>query len=285
MPEPGEPRDRLAATLRAAGCVFAEEEADLLLADGRDLAPLVARRIAGEPLEQVLGWAAFAGLRVRVTPGVFVPRRRTEGLVGLALDLLGPAAAPVVVDLCCGTGAIAAVLTEASPAAEVHAADLDPAAVACARLNLDPARVHEGDLWSALPAGLRGRVDLVACNAPYVPSGEIVLMPPEARDHEHRVALDGGDDGLALHRRVAADARGWLAPGGWLLVETSTRQAERTARACTDGGLEAQVWTDDDLGATVVRARRTPGWVGTGRDRRHPGSIGRPRGPSGTMAR
>ena len=250
------------ATLRAAGCVFAEEEADLLLADGRDLEPLVARRVAGEPLEQVLGWAAFAGLRVAVAPGVFVPRRRTEGLVGLALDLLGsaspPVPAPVVVDLCCGTGAIAAVVAAALPSAEVHAADLDPDAVACARLNLDPGRVHEGDLWSALPVGLRGRVDLVACNAPYVPSEEIALMPPEARDHEHLVALDGGDDGLALHRRVAADARGWLTEGGWLLIETSTRQAERTALACTEGGLEAQVWTDDDRGSTVVRARRTP---------------------------
>ncbi len=260
-----EPRDRLAATLRAAGCVFAEEEADLLLADGRDLGPLVARRVAGEPLEQVLGWAAFAGLRVTVAPGVFVPRRRTEGLVALALDLLGspsssPASssAPVVVDLCCGTGAIAAVLAAALPAAEVHAADLDPAAVDCARLNLDPGRVHVGDLWAALPTGLRGRVDLVACNAPYVPSDEIALMPPEARDHEHRVALDGGGDGLALHRRVAADARGWLAEGGWLLIETSRHQAGRTAQACTEGGLEAQVWTDDDRGSTVVRARRTP---------------------------
>lgn len=253
-----EPRDRLAVTLRAAGCVFAEEEADLLLADGRDLEPLVARRVAGEPLEQVLGWAAFAGLRVTVAPGVFVPRRRTECLVGLALDLLGSSPAPVVVDLCCGTGAIAAVITAALPTAEVHAADLDPDAVACARRNLDPGRVHEGDLWSALPSGLRGRVDLVACNAPYVPSGEIALMPPEARDHEHRVALDGGDDGLALHRRVATDARGWLAGGGWLLIETSTRQAERTAQACTEGGLEAQVWTHDDRGSTVVRARRTP---------------------------
>ena len=256
-----EPRDRLAATLRAAGCVFAEEEADLLLADGRDLGSLVARRVEGEPLEQVLGWAAFAGLRITVAPGVFVPRRRTEGLVGLALDLLGPAssvAAPVAVDLCCGTGAIAAALAAGLPAAEVHAADLDPDAVACARLNLDPARVHGGDLWAALPAGLRGRLDLVACNAPYVPSDEIALMPPEARDHEHRVALDGGGDGLALHRRVAVDARGWLAPGGWLLIETSTHQAGRTAQACTDGGLEAQVWTDDDLGSTVVRAQRTP---------------------------
>src|SRR5690606_31702571 len=110
-----------------------------------------------------------------------------------------------------GTGAVgAAVLAAAGEAvAELHAADVDPAAVACARTNLPTAQVHAGDLWDALPAALRGRVDVVAANAPYVPTDEIATMPPEARDHEARVALDGGPDGLELHRRVAAGARDW----------------------------------------------------------------------------
>ena len=109
----------------------------------------------------------------------------------------------------------------------MHAADVDPAAVACARRNLPP--VYQGDLYAALPERLRGRVDLLVVNAPYVPTAAIATMPPEARDHEPRVALDGGADGLDVQRRVAADAPAWLRPGGALLIETGADQAPRTA--------------------------------------------------------
>ncbi|MGZ4437631.1 MAG: putative protein N(5)-glutamine methyltransferase, partial [Nocardioidaceae bacterium] len=135
---------------------------------------------------------------------------------------------------------------------EVYAAEVDPAAVACARRNLPADRVYEGDLYDALPASLRGRVDMLACNAPYVPTGAVALMPPEARDHEHRVALDGGGDGLDVQRRVAAAAPEGLAPGGHLLVETSRRQAPMTLAAVEAHGLVARVVTDDDLDATLV---------------------------------
>jgi release factor glutamine methyltransferase len=254
-PCPGLP-PRLVASLRAAGCVFAEEEAALLVEaarDGAELEVLLGRRVAGEPLEQVLGWAGFCGLRVRVLPGVFVPRRRTEALVELALGLL-PARGhrPVVVDLCCGTGAIGLALAAGVPDLELHAADLDPTAVACARLNVTGGQVHEGDLYDALPDALRGRVDLLVVNAPYVPTDEIRLMPPEARLYEHRVALDGGADGLDLHRRAATGAVEWLADGGSLLIETSPRQAADTARACALAGLEAEVLGEDEV--RVVRA-------------------------------
>jgi release factor glutamine methyltransferase len=140
----------------------------------------------------------------------------------------------------------------------VHAADVDPAAVACARRNLDPARVHEGDLYAALPDALRGRVDLLAVNAPYVPTDEIALMPPEAREHEARVALDGGADGLDVHRRVIAGASAWLAPGGWLLLETSRHQAGRDASLATAAGLAAEIVGADDLDGTAVAARAAP---------------------------
>lgn len=242
----------LEARLRAAGCVYAEEEAALLRAEatGEALASLVARRVAGEPLEQVLGWAELAGVRVRLRPGVFVPRQRTAALVELA----DPPPGGLVVDLCCGSGAVGAALTARRPDLEVHAADVDPAAVACARTNLPPTRVHEGDLYDALPPRLRGRVDLLAVNAPYVPTDEVALMPAEARDHEHRVALDGGADGLDLHRRVAAGAPTWLAPAGVLLLETSERQAGATHAACEAAGLRAEVVTRPEVGATVVRA-------------------------------
>ena len=242
--------------LRAAGCVFAEDEAALLVAaaTGADLDRLVARRAAGEPLEQLLGWAEFCGRRIVLEPTVFVPRRRTELLVREARRRAP--GARLIVDLCCGSGAVAAVLAAERPDAQVHGADVDEAAVRCARRNLDPARVHQGDLYAGLPAGLRGRVELLVANAPYVPTDEIVHMPAEARDHEARVALDGGADGLDLHRRIAAGAAAWLRPGGWLLIETSQSQAERTAALVEAAGLSAEVVQDDELDATAVAGRR-----------------------------
>ena len=173
---------------------------------------MVERRVAGEPLEQIVGWAEFCGLRVAVAPGVFVPRRRTEALVDLAVAVLVDVERPVVVDLCCGTGAIGVAIAAREPTIELHAADLDPAAVACARRNVTMGEVHEGDLYDALPDDLRGRVDVLAVNAPYVPTDEIALMPTDARDHEHRIALDGGPDGLAAAPSGGRRRRGLAAP-------------------------------------------------------------------------
>jgi release factor glutamine methyltransferase len=244
-------------TLRAAGCVFAEEEAALLAeaASGAELAVLVRRRAGGEPLEQVLGWAEFGGRRYTVEPGVFVPRQRTRLLVREAAALARPGA--VVLDLCCGVGAVGAAVAAAVPGVELVASDVDPAAVRCARRNLEGiGAVFEGDLYDALPGGLRGRVDVLVVNAPYVPTDEIAMMPPEARDHEHRVALDGGADGVDVHRRVAAGAPRWLAPGGHLVVETGRRQAPTTRSVLEAAGLVARVVTDDDLDATAVVALR-----------------------------
>jgi len=137
---------------------------------------------------------------------------------------------------------------------ELHAADIDRAAVACARRNVAAVggQVHEGDLFVPLPADLRGRVDLLLLNAPYVPTRELGMMPAEARLYEPRIALDGGPDGVEVHRRVAARAADWLAPAGRLLIETSERQAPLTAAAMRSGGLSPAVVTDDDLEATVV---------------------------------
>ncbi|MFQ1002915.1 putative protein N(5)-glutamine methyltransferase [Modestobacter sp. SSW1-42] len=253
----GAPDPVVVARLRAAGCVFAEDEAELLLAAAPTAAALdglVARRVAGEPLEQVLGWAEFCGRRFAVEPGVFVPRRRTELLVRSAVRAGGPGA--VVLDLCCGVGAVGAAVAAALGRVELHAADVDPAAVRCARRNLvGLGAVYEGDLFAPLPAGLAGRVELLVVNAPYVPTDAIALMPPEARDHEARAALDGGSDGLAVHRRVAAGARRWLAPGGSLLIETSRRQAAGTQALVAAAGLTARVVTDDDLDGTAVVGR------------------------------
>ncbi|MDT0302079.1 putative protein N(5)-glutamine methyltransferase [Streptomonospora wellingtoniae] len=247
----------LVARLRSAGCVFAEDEADVLLSaalDPADLDKMAERRAAGVPLEHVVGWAEFAGLRVAVDPGVFVPRRRTEFLVGQAARLAPER--PAVVDLCCGSGALGAALAALRPGAELHAADVDPAAVACARRNVAAfgGAVYSGDLYDPLPRGLRGSVDVLLANVPYVPTGEIGLLPGEARDHEARTALDGGPDGLATLRRVSAAAPGWLAPGGRLLFETSERQAETAAAIAAGDGLDVRVADDEEIGATVVVA-------------------------------
>ncbi|GAA4786386.1 putative protein N(5)-glutamine methyltransferase [Actinomycetospora chlora] len=246
--------DPLVARLRAAGCVFAEDEAAVLRAAEGDLETLVARRVAGEPLEQVVGWAEFGGLRVAVAPGVFVPRHRSEFLVAGTLAVLGPGA--TVVDVCCGTGAIGAALLAARPDLVLHAADLDPAAVACARTNLPGAAgVHVGDLLDALPPALAGRVDVVVASTPYVPSDAVASMPPEARDHEPRGALDGGGDGIDVVRRLAAASPAWLRTGGHLLVECAEHQADLARTALAAAGFAASVAHDDDRDATVVTGR------------------------------
>jgi release factor glutamine methyltransferase len=236
--------------------VFAEAEARLLVDAARspaELADLVERRVAGLPLEHLLGWAEFCGVRVQVDAGVFVPRRRTELLTREAAAITRRGA--VVVDMCCGSGAVGAVIAFSVAGIELHAVDIDPAAVRCARRNVTGA-VHEGDLFEPLPDRLRGRVDVIVANAPYVPTDAIRFMPLEARVHEPAVALDGGADGLAVQRRVIAEAPEWLAPGGQLLVETSEQQAAWTVEAFAAARLVPRMARCGELDATVVVGSR-----------------------------
>jgi len=253
QPQPAE--QAIVNELRAAGCVYAEEEAALLLANApgpAELSTMVRQRVQGYPLEQILGWVEFYGRRIAVEPDVFVPRRRSELLAREAVRVTGPHS--IVVELCCGAGAIATVLASMLYAAEVYAADLDPAAVHCARRNLERLGGHayEADLYTGLPSDLAGRVALIVANAPYVPTAEIAFMPPEARDHEPRAALDGGADGLDLQRRVISEAPAWLRAGGRLIVETSRAQCSRTLETFTASGFDAHVSRDDELDATAV---------------------------------
>lgn len=250
----------LVSRLRVAGCVFAEDEAQMIMSaagSAAELEEMVERRVVGLPLEQVVGHAAFCGHRIEVDAEVFVPRRRTEALVHEAARLAPPRA--VVVDLCCGSGALGVALAASLDEVELHASDVAPAAVRCARRNVVPAggEVYEGDLFEPLPTGLKGRVDVLLSNVPYVPTTEIELLPAEARDYEARVALDGGADGLEVLRRVAAEASEWLAPGGILLFETSERQADAAVTVVTGAGLLVRVATDDELDATVIVASRS----------------------------
>lgn len=241
----------LTIRLRAAGCVFAEDEAALLLEtanDGSQLESMVAKRVEGLPLEHVLGWVEFAGRRYHIGPGVFVPRPRTEFLVREIARIGKPGG--VVVDLCCGSGAVGAALADALGAA-LYATDIDPAAVACARRNV--AHVYEGDLFASLPSGLKA--DVLVVIAPYVPTDAIGLLPHEARDFEPIGTLDGGSDGLDVLRRVVVVAREWLAAGGILATEVSERQVPALVELIAAAGLEAGVIRDDELDATVVTGR------------------------------
>lgn len=246
-------------TLRAAGCVFAEEEARLLLGEAGsrdDVDRMLEQRVSGIPLEHILGWALFDGIRVRVGDGVFVPRHRTEFLVQQAAEVTR--SGDVVVDLCAGSGALGLALARRVPGIALSAADIHPAATRWARVNLEPVggHVYQGDLFAALPGGLAGSIRTLVCNTPYVPTEDIALLPPEARLHEPRLTLDGGADGLDIQRRVAGEAARWLAPGGFLFVEAGEAQAEESARMMAAAGLEARVLEQPHGDATVVSARR-----------------------------
>ncbi len=250
--------------LRAAGCVFAEDEAAILVSAASTLVELdamVERRADGSPLEYVVGWAEFCGLRVGVDTGVFVPRRRTEYLVRRAAVLAPAGGRPVVLDLCCGSGAIGLAVANRLANVELHAADIDPVAVQCTIRNVAAVggQVYQSDLFADLPSGLRGRVEVLLANVPYVPTDDIELLPAEARLHEARAALDGGADGLEVLRRVTAEASRWLALGGRLLFETTEQQAPAAARSVIDAGLVATIESDDEWGATVVIGTKPAG--------------------------
>lgn len=213
---------------------------------------MVERRVAGVPLEHVLGWAEFCGQRIAVGPGVFVPRHRTGFLVQQAAALAFPGS--VVVDMCCGSGAVGAALAAAAGPLELHASDVEPTALRYARRNVRAVggQVHSGDLFGALPPELRGRLDLVVANAPYVPTDAIAFMPPEARIHEPLETLDGGADGLDIQRRIALEAPAWLVPGGSLLMETSADQADTSLGILEDSGFSARVAYSEEADAAVV---------------------------------
>jgi release factor glutamine methyltransferase len=248
----------IVSRLRVAGCVFAEDEAAILMAAASTPAALesmIRRRVAGLPLEHVVGWAEFCGVRIAVDEGVFVPRVRSELLVREAVRLLSVLdRTRIVLDMCCGSGALGVAVAAMLDDVELHSADVDPVAVRCARHNVEPlgGEVYESDVYKAMPRELRRRVDVIVANVPYVPTAEIALLPSDFRDHEPAIALDGGDDGLDVARRVVAEAPAWLAPGGHVLFEVSDRQAETAAQALTDAGLTSRVATSPDSAATVM---------------------------------
>jgi release factor glutamine methyltransferase len=210
----------------------------------------IERRAAGEPLQYVTGEMPFRHLVLTVRPGVFIPRPETEVLVDAVLASLGGIEAPLVADLCTGSGAVAVSVAFECPAAVVHATEIVPSSAEVARANAqragvaDRTTVHEGDLFAPLPAGLAGRFDAVAANPPYIPTADLAALPAEVAAHEPAIALDGGADGLDVVRRIVDEARVWLRPGGLLVIETDTGRVKDTADLMREWYEEVEVRRD-----------------------------------------
>lgn len=229
---------------------------DRPLTDGERslLRDAVRRRAEGEPLQYVTGEVAFRHIVVKVRPGVLIPRPETEVLVDAVLPAVDEAIAArglaLVADLCTGSGCIALSIAQERPEARVVAGDvsgiaLEVAEENTARLGLsERLAIVESDLFAALPRELLGRLDVVVSNPPYVPSADVPGLPAEVAGFEPHLALDGGPDGLEVYRRILADAREWLRPGGLLGVELDERMVEKAAAEAEEWYLDSRVVSD-----------------------------------------
>lgn len=241
--------------LREAGCVFAEDEARLLgevATSAEHLEVLVSRRIAGEPLEYLVGFVEFAGERWDIRPGVFIPRQRSELLVEEAARYPGAR----ILDLCCGCGALGRSL-QRRIGGSLIGVDVSADALESAQANA-LSETYRGDLFDALPDDYRAQFAIILANAPYVPTAAIADMPRESRDHEPRSAVDGGSDGMDIQRRILREAGAWLAPSGRLLTETSEEQSSALMAQAVELGWEADLVHDPERGAHVLVVHRAP---------------------------
>ena len=222
----------------------------------------VKRRAAGEPLQYVTGEVAFRHLILKVSPGVLIPRPETEVLAGEVLDALKGLEAPRVADACTGSGCIALSIAQEHPGATVVATDLSPVAVEVAQANAarlglaERVGVFEGDLLAPLPEELRGHLDAVVSNPPYIPSADVPGLPEEVVGYEPHLALDGGEDGLEVFRRILLDSREWLRAGGLLAVELDERTVETAAKEAQEWYEGVRVVTDLTGRDRVLTARR-----------------------------
>jgi release factor glutamine methyltransferase len=246
----------LASQLGAAGCVAPFEEADELIeaAHGNEclLRRLLARRVAGQPLAWVTGSVIFAGHRILIDPGVYVPRHQTELLLRRAIQLLPDGG--LAVDLCTGSGAIAVGLARARPTARIVGTDIDPAACRCATDN--GVEVFLGSLADPLPDELRGHVDLVTGVVPYVPSSEIAYLPRDVREHEPLLALDGGPGGTRVLEEAVWTGSTLLRSGGTLLLELGGDQDEAIVAVLEAAGFGVpRRYEDEDGDLRAIEAR------------------------------
>ncbi len=241
--------------------LYAYHDRPLTSDERATLREAVRRRASGEPLQYVTGEVAFRHLVLRVRPGVLIPRPETEVLVGEVLRAVSMCEAPSVADICTGSGCIALSIAQECPRCRVLATDISALAVEVARdnarrLGLDGrVTVSEGDLMAGLPGELRGRLDVVVANPPYVPSADVPTLPFEVAGFEPHLALDGGPDGLEVYRRLLAQAREWLAPGGLLAVELDERRVQSAAKEALEWYEEVRTVRDLAGRDRVVLAR------------------------------
>lgn len=239
------------------GRLFTIDEPDADFFRGYD--ELIAARSRRIPLQHLTGSAAFGPLDLRVGPGVFIPRPETEALLEWALAQRLPAH-PVIVDVCTGSGALAIALATERPQARVIAVDDDPTALAYARRNAESTTVElvEADVTvPGLLPDLRGSVDLVVSNPPYIPLG--AELDPEVADHDPAHALFGGDDGMAVIAPIARLAGGWLKPGGLFAVEHDDTTSQQTVETISATNLFTDIVPRRDLAGRprFVTASRT----------------------------
>jgi release factor glutamine methyltransferase len=231
-------------------------------AEADRLGALLARRLAHEPVSRILGTKEFWSLPLRVTPAVLVPRPETETVVETALAVIERTGAPRIADLGVGSGAILLALLSELPGAAGIGTDRDPHALAVARDNAERLGLAKraGFVACDFGAAIAGRCDLVVANPPYIPTPDIATLAPDVRDFDPMPALDGGHDGLAAYRVIAADARRLLAPGGWLAVEIGIGQAEAVTALLAGGGLVIAGAPRRDLAGVprVILARHNP---------------------------
>ncbi|MGZ4518462.1 MAG: peptide chain release factor N(5)-glutamine methyltransferase [Mycobacteriaceae bacterium] len=215
---------------------------------------VVLQRAQRVPLQHLTGWSAMGAITVEVGPGVFIPRPETELLLAWALAKLEGVHAPLVLDLCTGSGVLALALANARPDATVHAVEADTAALAWARRNVEarraagdsPVRLHHGDVTDrALLAQLEGQVDLIVANPPYVPEGTAV--PAEVAEHDPARAVFAGPDGLDVIRPLVATAAQWLKIGGSIGVEHDDTHSEAVAELFASRRVFADVVSHPDL--------------------------------------
>jgi release factor glutamine methyltransferase len=233
-------------------------DTEVKAADRRRFERMVNRREDGEPVALIRGFIEFHGLELLVRPGVFTPRFSSESLADQAIKRLRGRRNPTAVDVACGAGAVALVIASRVRGANVYGVDIAPAAVRlsrqnASRLGLNNARFAAGDLLQPLAAGLRGKVDVITIHPPYVTRSQVHTLPREIRDYEPRESLtDQSVDGLGLVRRLAPQARQWLRPGGWLLVEVAPDLARGVSRVMLREGYWRVASKRDAIGATRV---------------------------------